>query len=431
MVQKLVRQSVRTTPTNLVQRGSTYYFRYTPNQRHRLLFNWLPREVKVSLRTDDFETAHYLLRKRDHLLKLLRLTDDSDLLAKLYMSLMDRNFGVSEWVGLHTPEEVRSREVPKQLSGVVGLTLHEAWCKYSTYKGWTEKTASTNLLMYENICNFLGAETDVGVLTKHDLRSCLQQISLLPKRNIKKYKGMSLSEALAASVPDEDRLSGKYVREHLKLMQGLFSGYLTKHLELLVSSPTDGVSYEYADTRFGCLPDAEVVSVVTKAAQCEEWVYYFVLLAAYSGARRSEIANLKMSDFKVDADGISYFIIKKGKTAAAVRRVPIHSELIKRGLLHYVKASTDLLFSVAHQNPNRVTDAFNDLLSLKTSEFGERLSLHSLRHTFVTKARSKGVEIGTVQELVGHSKRGAGVTDRYTHRYELADLRDAVEKIRY
>ena len=48
--------------------------------------------------------------------------------------------------------------------------------------------------------------------------------------------------------------------------------------------------------------------------------------------------------------------------------------------------------------------------------------LHSLRHTFITKARAAGVATGLIQQVVGHEKSGAGITDRYTHSFPLKDV---------
>ena len=57
--------------------------------------------------------------------------------------------------------------------------------------------------------------------------------------------------------------------------------------------------------------------------------------------------------------------------------------------------------------------------------------LHSIRHTFITKARSAGVTDALVQQTVGHEKTGAGVTDRYTHVFPVASLLKVVDSVQY
>jgi len=81
--------------------------------------------------------------------------------------------------------------------------------------------------------------------------------------------------------------------------------------------------------------------------------------------------------------------------------------------------------------PNSITNRFRSLNMDKKTEDGERIVFHSLRHTFITKARSKGIETVLVQEVVGHEKTGSGVTDRYTHRFSLEDLLPVVDAVTY
>jgi integrase len=63
------------------------------------------------------------------------------------------------------------------------------------------------------------------------------------------------------------------------------------------------------------------------------WVSW---IAAYSGMRLNEIAGLRVSDVK-RADGVWYFDVQGAKTEAGDRRVPVHSRLVKLGLLDYAK----------------------------------------------------------------------------------------------
>lgn len=56
------------------------------------------------------------------------------------------------------------------------------------------------------------------------------------------------------------------------------------------------------------------------------------LLLAYTGARRSEIAKLRVSDVRLDDDSQRYYImIGDSKTEAGIRQVPISQRLINMG----------------------------------------------------------------------------------------------------
>lgn len=155
-------------------------------------------------------------------------------------------------------------------------------------------------------------------------------------------------------------------------------------------------------------------------------------MAAYSGARRSEIAALTKDDIKLCPDTKRYyFVVKEGKTKAARRTVPIHNHLIELGLLEWIDSSNYRFFNTAYENLNRVTDLFGSILERNVNDHGERLVFHSLRHTFITKARAAGINNVLVQQVVGHEKYGAGQTDRYTHTFQLKDVLKVVDCIQY
>lgn len=90
----------------------------------------------------------------------------------------------------------------------------------------------------------------------------------------------------------------------------------------------------------------------------------------------------------------------------------------------------DLIFPIAAGNLNRVTENFYALLDVKLNDLGERRVFHSTRHTFITKTRAAGVANSIVQQVVGHEKTGAGMTDRYTHTFQLKDVLGAVDCIK-
>lgn len=71
------------------------------------------------------------------------------------------------------------------------------------------------------------------------------------------------------------------------------------------------------------------------------------------------------------------------------------------------------------------------MVDFKVNEMGERVVFHSVRHTFITKARSQGTSTVLVQQVIGHEKSGAGMTDRYTHNYQLKDLLPVVDAVSF
>jgi integrase len=75
-----------------------------------------------------------------------------------------------------------------------------------------------------------------------------------------------------------------------------------------------------------------------------EAAFWFPLIALFSGARRTEIAQLKVGAVRQGEQGIWYFdFTNEGedqslKNALSARSVPVHSELIRLGVLELLRA---------------------------------------------------------------------------------------------
>lgn len=426
MVQKLVQRK----HSYLLLRGNTFYFRYAYPHHLRALCPWLPAEVKRSLRTDSYTDALAMVNAKLPIIKLLRVCVDQSKVKELCALLCDFSSQFSDWVCRKFDAAYPSAvEVEKGTADTPKLS--EVWDDFVNWKCWTQRRASENQRVFDNLLYFLG-DVPVGTITKSDLKKALSSVAGLPARNKSPYKNMTLEEIVNSDIPEDDLLSSKSVKEHLKVAQGLFSSYLVRELDVLKSSPTEGLRWEVDDNRYACLTDSQVRKALVRAKAKPEWFWWFMMIAVYSGARRSEIASLEVTDFKLCSDtGRYYFVIHRGKTKAARRMVPLHDELLKAGVLDWLEGVKGLLFPVASQNLNRVTDNFSSLLEEQANDLGERIVFHSTRHTFITKARSQGASTPLVQQVVGHEKTGSGVTDRYTHSFQMKEILHVVDRVSY
>lgn len=438
-----VRKLVQRCHPYISRRGNNYCFRFALPRHVRQLCPELPSEIKRTLKTDSFSEAVVQVNGKTELIVRIKQSRDKGTLKRLCGSLAsfddEREKIVAAslkgaWVRSQADVEV-SEGKPETVEVLPpepqSPTLTEAWNDFVAWKNWTKKRAGINTNLMDNLLFFLG-DVQVHTITKRDLRDALESIRGLPQRNRGPYRGKSLREISRMEIPEEHRVADKTVKEHLKLCQSLFSAYLVKEREILQVSPTDNLRLEVEDQRFACLGDAQVLNVLEKARKKPDWVRWFLLIAAYSGARRSEIARLCSEDFKTCPDtGRHYFVVKTGKTKAARRIVPVHQTLLAEGLLDWIREIDGPLFEIVQANPNRITDHFGSLIGEKTNDLGERLVFHSLRHTFITKSRSAGVSTVLVQQVVGHEKRGAGMTDRYTHSFPLKDVLPVVDLVNY
>jgi integrase len=159
------------------------------------------------------------------------------------------------------------------------------------------------------------------------------------------------------------------------------------------------------------------------------------LIALFSGMREGEICQLRKVDLRTDG-GIHFFnVTEEGegqsvKTEAGVRKVPVHSELIRCGLLDYIKAlPAGSLFPWIEGKRDA---AFADRFHKFRKSIGltrPRLSFHSLRKNFTGALDEAGVLRSDAAAIVGHER---GFTyDVYSAGPGLARLQNIVEKVGY
>lgn len=165
--------------------------------------------------------------------------------------------------------------------------------------------------------------------------------------------------------------------------------------------------------------------------------FWMLHIALYSGLRVEEIAQLDpATDIIEDEDGILVFDInargtKSLKTPSAARQVPIHSALLKLGLLEYIKSiktGSKSIFTDSTERDGRLGKA----IGKRTNYFirnstGVNKTLHSFRHTFSTLLKRAKVEENITAALLGHAHGGITYS-RYGKSYELKMLRDVMEK---
>lgn len=168
--------------------------------------------------------------------------------------------------------------------------------------------------------------------------------------------------------------------------------------------------------------------------------FWLPLIAVFSGLRQEEICQLHVSDLK-EKDGIYFFDIndqppRKLKNRSSVRLVPVHSELLRLGLVEYVRKQDDRDQSRVFPGlkpggaDKRLGHGFTKWFSRYRQETGlykPGLDFHSFRHSATTFMHRGGVTDSLVDRITGHVTPGE--TARYTKSSDLSQLRDAIEKI--
>lgn len=171
-------------------------------------------------------------------------------------------------------------------------------------------------------------------------------------------------------------------------------------------------------------------------------LYWGPLLALFSGARAEEIASLDLAQIKA-VKGVWIINILKGKTANAVRRIPIHDQLIALGFLEYVEcvraAGYKKLFPHLQDGKNgykkNMCRTFGNYLDLPQIDIVDPLKVfHSFRHTVVTALTGKGVNEGLKRAMVGHdifTVSDAHVDYTHIDKLTVPELQRAINKLDY
>jgi integrase len=164
--------------------------------------------------------------------------------------------------------------------------------------------------------------------------------------------------------------------------------------------------------------------------------YWALLMLAYTGARRNEIAQAWAEDV-LEVDGVWSLQIKPGsdpeapkrvKTPASTRVVPLHSDLLDLGLLKFAEAATTKrLFPRAWQrNGDLLTKWWNR--QRKRAGASPGTQVHGLRHRVTTQLKNAGVHEARISTILGHSQQSLAM-GRYGKSYDMPRLVEAVEMI--
>ena len=206
-------------------------------------------------------------------------------------------------------------------------------------------------------------------------------------------------------------LSKVTVNVHIRTLKAAFSKAV--EWEYLKENPLRGykqLKVQQKPPRF-LLPNQ--IQKVEEVIDKEDWLFVFRLLA-YTGMRVGEACRLVWSDIDLERGLIT---VKRAKNFQS-RVIPIHPKL-KQELLKRQPAV------------GRVVPYCRDYVEHKLKEYFRKagfpeLKVHDLRHTFASLMVMSGVDLRTVQELLGHTSYKT--TEIYAH-LAPSHLQNAIRKL--
>lgn len=144
------------------------------------------------------------------------------------------------------------------------------------------------------------------------------------------------------------------------------------------------------------------------------------LIGLYQGLRKGEILALKIDDVNFEEKTLTIDEslnfknqLDTTKNETSKRIMPLFDKTAE--VLKKYKNISGRLFPFANQTFDRMFDKYSEC-------FKTRYTIHSLRHTFITRCQECGVPLHIIQKWVGHKKGSLVTLNVYTHTRDSAEL---------
>jgi len=305
---------------------------------------------------------------------------------------------------------------------------------------------------------FLGEPLPIHAITRRHILRYKDALPKVPVKYASRFPGKTLPEAIEANAKRSDpyptlaaiTINNKWLT-HLK---SLFRWAAAN--DYVPDDPARGVRLNLgkADAEptriafsIGDLATILAIPVFDPPSSEREWA---VVIAMHTGMRVGEMAQLRLDGILKERGTLVFTISGDVKNNGSRRLVPVHSELLKRGLAERIeslkaagkvhlfpewiaKAQARLAFAKASgkviQSPFADIHAHWFITSVlrQAGVTDRRKTFHSIRHTFKTELSRAGVTREISDALTGHSDASAGA--KYVHAAPIEAMAAAVEQL--
>jgi len=475
---------------NISRRNQTYYFR----QRipRDLVQSLNKKEFYFSLKTTTLNTAilmvNELLSKTHNLFKELRnVVSKADLDKILYGSstptrnTANKPVDADEWIRAtvttsdgtsitveadHSDPVVERESIRiateqaiqqvsgcspvKQVSTNTPVSLDSAIKQYLQSKQngpeITTKSYETIKAKILLLSEFFGGGRDIATLKLKDAESFRNVLLKLPpnRAKVKKYDGLTLQKIVEFG---DSPQSPTTVKATLNKCSAFFNWCIKADIleknyfeKLSLPKKTHKDSDERAIWDKNDLNTLFNADIWATGKFKHDYQFWLPLIALHTGARLTEIAQLRVEDIK-DMDGIKCFHIneehklQKLKNPDSMRYIPIHSALVDLGFIDFVATkSSGWLFNGLLDKKGEVP---RDGLGTKASKWFLRHKnqlgikepvFHSFRHTVANEFKQKSVPEQQAMGVLGHKSQSITYA-RYGKDLNVPLLQETVEHL--
>jgi len=221
-------------------------------------------------------------------------------------------------------------------------------------------------------------------------------LSELTQHKIEKF----LSERI-----DEKKLSTSTYNRHLSMLKAMLNK--GKEWGLLLESPAASIKKRKEDSGRTRFLSAEEVQALLNGAS--EIFRPLLITALHTGMRRGELLSLQWQDVNLHTRIITVQHSKSGKKRMIPLDDTVH-ETLKKLPSRFGKG---IVFPSSRNGKDALTDTNKTFTRLIEKVELKDVRFHDLRHTFASHLVMSGVDLVTVQQLLGHAH--ISMTMRYAH----------------
>lgn len=419
------------------------------------------------------------------------------LIASAYNSTQGSTGTVAVWERPEdTPKQPTEAHEPVELPKVSPLSrktvaaLYRDFIEYETERAPADKVGVKRVPQIKTrlkpFIEHFGKRA-IQTLNAFDMESYVRALAYYPINldKLPEYKKLTFSEIVELS--KARKILNSHGEPALTLARNTHSGYITDAVNFIrycrkrkAADLTliDGLKFKVPNLREGverrAFNQAEMQQIFDSEYYREARYnvphqYWIPLIAAFTGARCNEIAQMSPFDVKQDTEGLWYFDItttaddgKSLKNKASKRIVPLHDTLLAHGLVAYVEvqkaANAKNLFNLVATKADKFSKEpsrwFNetylrDYLNISNVE----VVFHSFRHRFITSLAQaifdnsdvKGELILSttsaliLRRMVGHSVASALTagrsddvhTNTYTGALTISSMKRVIDLLKY